>query len=222
MGGFGDGVLDALNRAGIRVPLLQGRAGRGVRAPRRGRGPAAPAADRCAGDPGPDPRRARPGGSLRLEPRRALERKRRLTGVARVRLDQLLVTRGLAPSRAAAQALLLAGEVELGGAGSRTLKPGQLVDDNVPVSVVARRRWASRAGEKLRGGARRLRDRSHGAGMPGRRRLNRWLHGRAPRPWRADRVCGGRRAGPAARPPGARSPRDQHGAHQPADTRPAS
>ncbi len=69
--------------------------------------------------------------------------------MTRVRLDQLLVDRELAPSRAAAQALLLAGEVELAGAGSRTLKPGQLVDSNATVSVVARRRWASRAGEKL-------------------------------------------------------------------------
>lgn len=69
--------------------------------------------------------------------------------MARVRLDQLLVDRALAPSRAAAQALLLAGEVELAGAGSRTLKPGQLVDPGVELSVVARRRWASRGGEKL-------------------------------------------------------------------------
>jgi 23S rRNA (cytidine1920-2'-O)/16S rRNA (cytidine1409-2'-O)-methyltransferase len=69
--------------------------------------------------------------------------------VTRVRLDQLLVDRALAPSRAAAQALLLAGEVELAGAGSRTLKPGQLVDDDAQLSVIARPRWASRAGEKL-------------------------------------------------------------------------
>jgi len=69
--------------------------------------------------------------------------------VTRVRLDQLLVDRALARSRAAAQALLLAGEVELAGAGSRTLKAGQLVDSEVQVSVIARRRWASRAGEKL-------------------------------------------------------------------------
>jgi 23S rRNA (cytidine1920-2'-O)/16S rRNA (cytidine1409-2'-O)-methyltransferase len=69
--------------------------------------------------------------------------------VTRVRLDQLLVDRALAPSRAAAQALLLAGEVELAGAGSRTLKPGQLVDDDAQLSVVARPRWASRAAEKL-------------------------------------------------------------------------
>ncbi|HTI29889.1 MAG TPA: TlyA family RNA methyltransferase [Methylomirabilota bacterium] len=69
--------------------------------------------------------------------------------MTRVRLDQLLVDRALAPSRAAAQALLLAGEVELAGAGTRTLKPGQLVAPDAEVSVVARRRWASRAGEKL-------------------------------------------------------------------------
>lgn len=69
--------------------------------------------------------------------------------MSRVRLDQLLVDRALAPSRAAAQALLLAGEVELVGAGSRSLKPGQLVPVDAQVSVVARARWASRAGEKL-------------------------------------------------------------------------
>ncbi len=69
--------------------------------------------------------------------------------MTRIRLDQLLVDRALARSRAAAQALLLAGEVELVGAGSRTLKPGQLVDPEAQVSVLARRRWASRAGEKL-------------------------------------------------------------------------
>ena len=69
--------------------------------------------------------------------------------MARVRLDQLLVDRALAPSRAAAQALLLAGEVELTGTGTRTLKPGQLVDREAVVSVVARPSWASRAGEKL-------------------------------------------------------------------------
>ncbi len=69
--------------------------------------------------------------------------------MTRLRLDQLLVDRGLAPSRAAAQALLLAGEVELMGAGTRTLKPGQLVATDAVLSVRAGRRWASRAAEKL-------------------------------------------------------------------------
>jgi 23S rRNA (cytidine1920-2'-O)/16S rRNA (cytidine1409-2'-O)-methyltransferase len=67
----------------------------------------------------------------------------------RIRLDQLLVERGLAPSRAQAQALLLAGEVEVAGAGTRILKPGQLVDRAAELRLVDRRRWASRAGEKL-------------------------------------------------------------------------
>jgi len=67
----------------------------------------------------------------------------------RVRLDQLLVERGLAPSRAAAQAMLMAGEVELAGAGSRSLKPGQQVSVDAEIAVLPRARWASRAGEKL-------------------------------------------------------------------------
>ncbi len=68
--------------------------------------------------------------------------------MARVRLDQLLVDRGLAPSRAAAQAMVLAGEVELEGAG-RALKPGNPVDADAVLTVRAAPRWASRAGDKL-------------------------------------------------------------------------
>jgi 23S rRNA (cytidine1920-2'-O)/16S rRNA (cytidine1409-2'-O)-methyltransferase len=67
----------------------------------------------------------------------------------RTRLDQLLVERGLAPSRAAAQAMLMAGEVELAGAASRVLKAGQLVAADADVRVLPRPRWASRAGAKL-------------------------------------------------------------------------
>ena len=69
--------------------------------------------------------------------------------MTRLRLDQLLVDRGLAPSRAAAQALRLAGAVELAGSGSRTLKPGQLVASDAMLSVRPGPRWASRAAEKL-------------------------------------------------------------------------
>jgi len=69
--------------------------------------------------------------------------------VARTRLDQLLVDRGLARSRAEAQALILAGDVLLAGADGRTLKPGLLVPDTSQPELVARPRWASRAGAKL-------------------------------------------------------------------------
>ena len=68
--------------------------------------------------------------------------------MARIRLDQLLVDRGLAPSRASAQAMLLAGEVELEGQG-RNLKPGNLVQPDAQLNVRSRPRWASRAGDKL-------------------------------------------------------------------------
>lgn len=67
----------------------------------------------------------------------------------RTRLDQLLIERGLATSRAEAQALLLAGLIELSGAGSRILKPGQLVAADAELTVIAGPRWASRGGEKL-------------------------------------------------------------------------
>ena len=67
--------------------------------------------------------------------------------MARVRLDQLLTERGLARSRAEAQALIHAGAVEL--EGNRQLKPGQLVAPDASVSLVEKPRWASRAGAKL-------------------------------------------------------------------------
>ena len=67
--------------------------------------------------------------------------------MARIRLDQLLTDRGLARSRAEAQALIHAGEVELDG--NRRLKPGQLVAADAPIVVLEKPRWASRAGAKL-------------------------------------------------------------------------
>ena len=67
--------------------------------------------------------------------------------MARIRLDRLLTERGLARSRAEAQALIHAGDVELDG--TRRLKPGQLVAADASVSLVEKPRWASRAGAKL-------------------------------------------------------------------------
>lgn len=72
---------------------------------------------------------------------------------ARVRLDQLLVERGLAESRARAQALLMAGRVRVGeGDGARLdRKAGDLVDPGVAVAVAAPLPYVSRGGEKLAG-----------------------------------------------------------------------
>ena len=64
-----------------------------------------------------------------------------------MRLDHLLTERGLARSRAEAQALIHAGAVEL--EGNRRLKPGQLVAGDAPITLIEKPRWASRAGAKL-------------------------------------------------------------------------
>jgi 23S rRNA (cytidine1920-2'-O)/16S rRNA (cytidine1409-2'-O)-methyltransferase len=70
--------------------------------------------------------------------------------VAKVRLDQLLVTRSLAPTRARAQAVVLAGEVFV--AGARVDKAGTLVDAEAPVEVRAPdHAYVSRGGVKLAG-----------------------------------------------------------------------
>ncbi|MBI4184275.1 MAG: TlyA family RNA methyltransferase [Proteobacteria bacterium] len=69
-------------------------------------------------------------------------------GRKRLRLDQLLVERGLAESRTRAQALILAGKV---ASGTRRLeKPGQMVAADLAVAVSAPEHpWASRGGIKL-------------------------------------------------------------------------
>jgi 23S rRNA (cytidine1920-2'-O)/16S rRNA (cytidine1409-2'-O)-methyltransferase len=72
----------------------------------------------------------------------------------RVRLDQLLVERGLAESRARAQALLLAGKVGVGegDAARHDRKPGDLVAADVPIEVEAPEPYVSRGGHKLAAG----------------------------------------------------------------------
>ena len=71
--------------------------------------------------------------------------------VRRVRVDQLLVERGLAPSRAKAQALILAGAVRVGdGDAARSdLKAGDLVAAGTPIALAERDLYVSRGGHKL-------------------------------------------------------------------------
>jgi 23S rRNA (cytidine1920-2'-O)/16S rRNA (cytidine1409-2'-O)-methyltransferase len=66
---------------------------------------------------------------------------------SRVRLDELVHVRGLAPSRTAAKAMVMAGLVMV--AGKVCDKAGTLVDPSVPVAVKSRPRFVSRGGEKL-------------------------------------------------------------------------
>jgi 23S rRNA (cytidine1920-2'-O)/16S rRNA (cytidine1409-2'-O)-methyltransferase len=70
---------------------------------------------------------------------------------ARVRLDQLLVDRGLADSRTRAQALILAGKVRVGDgdAARRDRKPGDQLDAAVAIEVEQPEPYVSRGGHKL-------------------------------------------------------------------------
>jgi 23S rRNA (cytidine1920-2'-O)/16S rRNA (cytidine1409-2'-O)-methyltransferase len=65
----------------------------------------------------------------------------------KVRADVLIQSRGLAESRARAQALILAGSVVAGD--HRVEKPGQLLDEKVELRVKEQLRYVSRGGLKL-------------------------------------------------------------------------
>jgi 23S rRNA (cytidine1920-2'-O)/16S rRNA (cytidine1409-2'-O)-methyltransferase len=68
--------------------------------------------------------------------------------MAKIRVDQLLVARGLADSRARAQALIISGIVFSGE--TRLDKPGQQVDEAVEITLRGRDHpWVSRGGLKL-------------------------------------------------------------------------
>ena len=67
----------------------------------------------------------------------------------KVRLDQLVVARGLAESREMAQRLILAGEVSVNG--QPATKAGHAFPEDAEVSLAAKPRFVSRGGEKLEG-----------------------------------------------------------------------
>jgi 23S rRNA (cytidine1920-2'-O)/16S rRNA (cytidine1409-2'-O)-methyltransferase len=67
----------------------------------------------------------------------------------KTRLDRLVVERGLAESREKAQALIMAGEVRVNG--QKAAKPGQAVEQDAVVEVLARPPYVSRGGFKLAG-----------------------------------------------------------------------
>ncbi len=73
------------------------------------------------------------------------------TRVKKVRLDQLLVERGLVETRSRAQALVLAGKVRVGeGDGARLdHKPGDPVDAATAVTIAQPEPYVSRGGHKL-------------------------------------------------------------------------
>ena len=72
-----------------------------------------------------------------------------MSAPAKQRLDELLVSRGLAHSRAQAKALIMSGRVRLDTA--RLDKPGKIYPSDLDVSVDQPPRFVSRGGEKLQG-----------------------------------------------------------------------
>jgi 23S rRNA (cytidine1920-2'-O)/16S rRNA (cytidine1409-2'-O)-methyltransferase len=75
----------------------------------------------------------------------------RPTKAPKVRLDQLLVERGLVESRSRAQALVLAGKVRVGegDAARGDRKPGDLLPADTPVTVTEQSPYVSRGGHKM-------------------------------------------------------------------------
>src|SRR5574341_328436 len=67
--------------------------------------------------------------------------------MAKMRLDNLLVERGLAESRAKAQALIMAGQVRVDG--QTALKPATAIESDAALTVNSGPRYVSRGGEKL-------------------------------------------------------------------------
>ena len=94
-------------------------------------------------------------------------RRYRSETVTKVRLDTLLAERGVFPSRARAAASVLAGEVRVGPEAQPAHKPGQLVVDDVQISVAAAPAFVSRGGRKLENALKAL-----GLDVTGRRALD--------------------------------------------------
>jgi 23S rRNA (cytidine1920-2'-O)/16S rRNA (cytidine1409-2'-O)-methyltransferase len=70
-------------------------------------------------------------------------------GVAKIRIDELLVTLGLAPDKDKAQKLIMAGEVLVDN--TPVTKPGTLVRADGAVRVASISKYVGRGGEKLEG-----------------------------------------------------------------------
>ena len=73
----------------------------------------------------------------------------RFRRMTRQRLDTVLAQRGLFPSRSRAAAAVMAGDIRLGDGTQAASKPGQLVAEDVPVTIAARAEYVSRGGIKL-------------------------------------------------------------------------
>lgn len=87
------------------------------------------------------------GNSLYNTRRKAEHFSRNMAPVLKIRLDALLVERGLAESRSLAQRLIMAGQVRVNG--QMTLKPSAAVSPQAEITVQQGPPYVSRGGEKL-------------------------------------------------------------------------
>ena len=138
---------------------------------------------------------------------------------ARVRLDQLLVERGLVETRSRAQALVLAGKVRVGdGDGARLdHKPGDALDPATAIEVAQPEPYVSRGGHKLAAALDAFEIDPTGLDRPGRGRLDGWLHGRAAPARRTARLRARRRSWPARRAASSRRAGHLDGANERTD-----
>jgi 23S rRNA (cytidine1920-2'-O)/16S rRNA (cytidine1409-2'-O)-methyltransferase len=67
----------------------------------------------------------------------------------RLRLDSLLVSRGLFESKERAQCAILAGDVQTEGSLPASIKPGTFVSADITIKIKTHQRYVSRGGEKL-------------------------------------------------------------------------
>jgi 23S rRNA (cytidine1920-2'-O)/16S rRNA (cytidine1409-2'-O)-methyltransferase len=72
-----------------------------------------------------------------------------LKSTKKIRLDELLLLKGLASSRSQAKAIILAGKVR--NNSERLDKPGRMLDQDAEVFVQSPPRFVSRGGDKLEG-----------------------------------------------------------------------
>ena len=139
----------------------------------------------------------------------------------RIRLDLLLVERGLAESRARAQAMVLAGQVRVGEGDARPGRPqgGRPGRQRRPGRGRRRVALGQPGRAQAARGARRLRDRRRRPGRRRRRRLDGRLHRRPARPRRRPRLRDRRRLRAARRPAAPRPAGRVDGARQRPDAR---
>ena len=93
----------------------------------------------------------------------------------KVRIDKLLVERGLLPSRERAQAMVLSGRVLVNE--QKVEKAGAAVDTDAEIRLLGDDlKYVGRGGLKLEAALERLEDRSHRLVMHGYRRIHRRIY----------------------------------------------